>query len=185
VSDDYKEFISEFQSAITSKFDKTRLKIMVLGPNIDEKNNGAKLRKFIVEKCQEYAVAIRGEHKELVEMYKQIVGAGSHLCVYELDLAEQMDAIIIIPDSAGSLVELGMFANMEDICRRTLVLFSDEYGDENKPSFINLGPQLAYKNQGGKVRFVRYIEKEQIWDIVKGFIQIFKANKVNRERFRS
>jgi hypothetical protein len=181
LSDDYGGLISEYDAAISSKIEETPLKIMVLGPNTAATNSGAELRKFIIEKCRAYAVTIMGEHEKLIAVYRKKLGAGGHLCSHELTLATTVvDAIIIIPASPGSFVELGMFANVGDVCRRTLVLFNQDYVDEKKPTFIHLGPKVAYQNQGATVEFVNYSEKERVWEIVDRFVQIYKGNKFTK-----
>lgn len=179
--DDYATFYDGFQANLDEDFNKTQFSIMVLGPNTDKTTPAAQLRKFIIEKCESHGVTIKGEHKKLIGAYTRILGAGSHLCGYELYLAKKgVDAVIIIPASAGSWVELGMFALVEDVCQRTLVLFSDKYSDETIPTFIHLGPKLAYKKQGASVQYVDYTEKDLAWTTVAEFVQISKANKFHK-----
>jgi hypothetical protein len=184
--DEFEKLVNEFEASLDEEINKIRLRVMILGPNTDGTTTEAELRKFIIEKCEEQAITIKGEHKKLIEVYKKKIGTGGNLCGFELILAQKgVDAVIIIPASPGSLVELGMFANIEDICRRTLVLFSENYKDDSEPSFIHLGPKLAYKNQGATVEFVNYIEKEKVWKIVNQFVQIYKANKLHKTILKS
>jgi hypothetical protein len=186
LSDDYEKFYDDFQTALNEDLSKTHLSIMILGPNTEQTTPAAQLRKFIIEKCKSQAVTIKGEHKKLIGTYTKTLGAGSHLCGYELYLAKtKVDAVIIIPASAGSLVELGMFALVKEVCQRTLVLFSDVYSDETIPTFIHLGPKLAYKLQGATVEFVNYPQKDLIWETVAKFVEISKANKFHGRLLRT
>lgn len=179
--DDYAKFYDDFQANLDEDFNKTQFSIMVLGPNTDKTTRAAQLRKFIIEKCESHGVTIKGEHKKLSGAYTKILGAGSHLCGHELYLAkERVDAVIIIPASAGSLVELGMFALVQDVCQRTLVLFSHKYLDETIPTFIHLGPKLAYKKQGASVHYVDYRKKHLAWTTVAQFVEVSKANKFHK-----
>jgi len=75
-------------------------------------------------------------------------------------LAESVDAIIVLPESPGSFVELGAFTNNSNLARRVICIQDAKYKKDK--SFINSGPLRilrSYKN--GQVVFVDFknIEK--------------------------
>lgn len=154
---------------------------MVLGPNTAKRTLGARLRKSIIEACKAYATSVRGEHEQLIKIHQQITGTGHNLCSMERDMARHnVDAVVIIPDSAGSLVELGMFALEDDICEKTLVLFNDKYALEYEPSFMHRGPKLAYQARKSLIEFVNYRKRELVLDKVRQFLQSRKALKYDQ-----
>jgi hypothetical protein len=60
-------------------------------------------------------------------------------------LADSVDAIIIIPESAGSIAELGAFANDVRLRPKIVCLVDEKY--KSKKSFINRGPIKLIKNE--------------------------------------
>lgn len=79
-------------------------------------------------------------------------------------LADNSDFIVIICESAGSLVELGAFVNNPDTINKTIV------GIDNKrkrdKSFIMLGPVRYLENKGkGRIFYYSNIEKDDVKEI--------------------
>lgn len=86
-------------------------------------------------------------------------------------LAESVDAIVILPESPGSLAELGAFANNEDLANRIICIGQQKYS--KKKSFINYGPIRLIKNsRTGKVLNIRYDELDSPADKVKIYRRI-------------
>ena len=103
------------------------------------------------------------------------MGEHSNLCIYEAHLADKWaDAIIIIPDSAGSLVELGLFTLRHKIHPKIMVLFNTQHpATEN--SYINQGPRLDYKLGDAVVEDVEYTELDTVWNLVDDFLKKIKV----------
>lgn len=59
------------------------------------------------------------------------------LSILEDIIAKSVDSLLIFPESAGSLAELGLFSASKDICKKMLVVMEPKY---QEPSFIKLGP---------------------------------------------
>ena len=150
---------------------------MVFGPNTDHTDRGAQLRKFIIEQCNIHHTLVESEHEKLIEIHKKITGSTHNLCHMERELAKSVDGIIILPYSAGSLVELGMFAFESDIHAKTFVLFSDEYDKDLKDSFIGLGPKMSYHIGGASVEVIDYRKKKMAWSKIYQFLLDRKARK--------
>lgn len=173
-----KQVEDEYLQDLKDRSNKVRIKVLVLGPNTDAKSNGARLRKYIAVKCKkEQKIPIYAERKRLMDGYAKEIGKYADFCHYEKDLAvRKMDAIIIIPGSAGSFIELGLFAHVDGIHQKTLVLFNNQF-PSHTPTFINLGPRRSYKIRGADVHDVDYTNKKAVWVIVDDFLARRKAIK--------
>jgi hypothetical protein len=68
---------------------------------------------------------------------------GKDLLSLENLLAESIDVILIIPESPGSLAELGAFANDEKLRNKIVCLLDEKYKKDK--SFINQGPVKLIK----------------------------------------
>jgi hypothetical protein len=64
-------------------------------------------------------------------------GIYKNLMELEADLASICSMVVIILESAGSLVELGAFSQLPDLSKKIIVVKSSDFVDA--PSFINLG----------------------------------------------
>ncbi len=85
-------------------------------------------------------------------------GQGRHsLLNLENLLADSVDAVIILPESAGSLVELGAFSNNVQLAGKIVCVANNKY--RHNKSFINFGPhRLIRSTESGKVLHVDYAE---------------------------
>ena len=183
-----KQVEAEYFQLLKGLYNKTLIKILVLGPNTKETRPGSQLRKYIARKCKGskkgQIVPIYAERKRLIKAYTKTVGKYSDFCDYEKKLAYFVDAIVIIPDSAGSLVELGLFALEDDIHRKILVLFSNEYPAPQVPTFINLGPRKSYNRGAATVKDVDYTDKIGAWNIVDDFLSQIRAIVFSTKRLK-
>jgi len=170
--------VSEYFDSLDEDAKGIKINVLLLGPGINTKSLGAGLRKYIASKCQGGRNTIYGERKDLIGAFQRAMGKYADLCIYELDLAkrEWVDALIIIPDSGGSLVELGLFSLVYDIHPNTLVLFSKAHNPQNEDDFISLGPIRSYDF----VETVDYGDKEAVWNIVDEFLSRIKSKKFGK-----
>jgi hypothetical protein len=182
---DYKDFVNKFLVATDTRFKETNVCIMVFGPDLNDKRPAGALRNHLINNFKGENLAIKGEHKELIAIHRRKFKSNHDLCRVEYDLAKFVDAIIIIPDSPGSLVELGMFAILEDICRKTLILFCKDHEHPIVPSFISLGPRISYDGRGATVKFVDYSQIDTIMPIVDDFILKIRAQVYDRNLLAS
>ena len=172
---DFDGSVSEYFDSLGEDAKGIKINVLLLGPGLNTGTLGAKLRRYIEGRCKGERNAIYGERKDLINAFKKEIGKYADLCIYELDLArrEWVDALIIIPDSGGSLVELGLFSLVYDIHPNTLVLFSNKHNPQNEDDFINLGPKRSYIF----IETVDYSDKELVWDIVDKFLSRMKSKK--------
>ncbi len=70
------------------------------------------------------------------------------LLVFETDLAQIVELIILFCESEGSLAELGAFSMIEDIMKRLFVVVSEKHW--NEPSFVKLGPLRRIEREVGR-----------------------------------
>jgi len=183
------DLVKLYQS-IEDSFDieDTKIRILVFGPNLDKDGTGSELRRHIVQKCKyDEFIIVLAEHEEIQELYLKILGPIHDLCKMEFHLAvdkdkkngyDLIDGIILLPDSAGSLVELGMFVNEEEIHRKMLVLFNNKYETTITDSLIGKGAKLALDNgRRATTKIIDYQDFENSWAEVSKFLDLIKYNK--------
>ena len=88
-----------------------------------------------------------------------------------------IDGIILLPDSAGSLVELGMFVIEEKIHSKMLILFNKEYKAAIKNNFVGRGAKLAYDSGHAITKIIDYNDFDISWAKVSNFLKLIKSNK--------
>ena len=136
------------------------------------------LRKHILHKCDEYGILVRTEHADFQEPYRKLLGFRRNLCGLEYDAARHVDALIIIPDSPGSFIELGMFSLIGQVCEKTLILFSNCFSSPDKQfNFVFLGPKLSYEERKAKIEFIDYQNTDLAWERVYEFLHERRALK--------
>lgn len=176
---DYRLLMKKVDKGLQKELGRPEIKICVflLGPGDSDESSGKSLRKYLEKKCDKYGVAVKGEHKELVRIFNERTEGLLDLCIMEDWFArEYANAVIIIPYSAGSLVEMGMFTWKPEICSKTMLILSEEFPEE-KESFINQGTSIHYRAKGGTVTSVDYTKKRKIWKEVWNFLLKYKAEK--------
>jgi hypothetical protein len=125
-----------------------------------------------VEGCQVFM----GEHKRLIEQYNVAMGkpapaaddlSKTNLSRFELSLARWVHLVVILPESAGSLAELGMFSIADKLGSKLVLLMNAEYQADE--SFINHGPVRAAKKIGARVHYVDY--EYQSWPAIYDLVR--------------
>lgn len=180
MANDYVGFVRDYESATLASASEEQISVLVLGPNTRSRKPGAKLRKYIVDQCDKHKrITVKGEHKSLIQIFEQVAGEFADLCYYEFDLANRVNALVIIPSSSGSFIELGMFSVLESVCANSLVLFDRNF-ESHEDSFVKLGAKRAFDNRGGETIYIDYTDKEHAWSLVDKYLQ----NKQNNKRLR-
>lgn len=172
------EFYSNIEQAAHERWDKTPISAMVFGPDINSNNDSSILRKHIIDRCNEYGILVRTEHEDFVKVHRKLLGTNHNLCGLEYLAAKHIDAIVMIPNSPGSFIELGMFALINTVCVKTIILFSDEFSlPEKRLNFVFLGPKLAYEERKAQVEFIDYKRTDLAWEKVRSFLHQIRAKK--------
>lgn len=171
------------------------LRVLVLGPCFDDDSLGSALRSHIVDQCRQQQVdVVLAEHSELRQYFANFYDPIGDLCKMEWTLATQqdnntgydlIDAIVILPDSAGSLVELGMFVCENSIHTKILVLFNSKHEATFGTSFIGQGAKVALDNGRAMTTIMDYSDLPNSWTAVRRFPQIrrsFRMWEIQRKR---
>ena len=179
---DYRLLMKRVDRGLQKELGRPEIKICVflLGPGDSDDSNGKSLRKYLEKKCDEFGVVVKGEHKELIRIFNERTEGLLDLCILEDWFArEYANAVLIIPYSAGSLVEMGMFTWKDEICRKTMLILSEEFPEEEE-SFISKGTSMHYRSKGATVTSVDYRKKGKIWEEVWNFLLKYKAEKFEK-----
>ena len=180
----------ELYTSIEEAFDLSdvRIRILVFGPDLDGDKPGSELRNHIIRQCDnEQFTVVLTEYEEMQELFLKILGPVSDLCKVEYGLAlakdkntghDIIDAIIILPHSPGSFIELGMFAIDGRIHRKMLVLFSKEFEPTIADSFVGKGPKMALDNsRPGLTKLMDYQDLDSSWSEVSKFLEFVRSHK--------
>ncbi|MFI5452441.1 retron St85 family effector protein [Pedobacter sp. UC225_61] len=99
--------------------------------------------------------------------------ASSDLLSLENLLADSVDVVVVIPESAGSFAELGAFANNENLRIKMLCILDIKY--KRDKSFINQGPVKLVKrtNKDGVV----YIDETKLGKSTTGLSALFSLER--------
>lgn len=190
---DTQELCDEIEASLipkTPKFETKKIRVLVFGPDLKSKKRSSALRKYIIRKCanNEYNVILY-KHKQIERLcrhYQNILGPAHNLCRMEYHLAtaktpktrkDIIDGIVIIPDSAGSFIELGMLALADDAHLKTLVLFNKSHRSRMNSSFVGLGAKAALDNKA-KTKLIDYNNKKIALTEVSNFLAYIRGEKV-------
>ncbi len=173
------EFYEQYKQEKHERWDKTYISVMVFGPDTSKNTLGSQLRNYIINKCNDYGVTVRCEHERFIKIHRGILGPNRNLVFAEIDAARHVNAIIIIPDSPGSFIELGMLSPFKDIHQNVIILFKDKY-ESDDDSFVFMGPKLVYTENNAEIVHVNYRRKQIAWEKVKAFLHEKRADKYER-----
>jgi len=146
------------------------LNVIVFGPGDKDTRPSGCLRRRLLDHCRKYGCTPRTEHSDMARLDASMKHNLTNLCTMEKDHVLNADAIVIIPDSPGSFVELGMFALHKDIPSKCLLLLDREYFPTSPESFVALGPVKAYAQKHARIEYVQYQEADEVTSLVDGFL---------------
>lgn len=167
--------VERFRQSIDNSIATIDFNVVVMGPGLNEKTKPAELRRRLIDAAREYGTTVQPEHRGLHEESKQRLKDGYHLTALEIHLVEVSDLIVLIPDSAGALCELGFFGSQDFSARKMIILVNDRYPKSG--SYVADGPLIQAKNKGAQVEFVDYDSFERCWSIVESRIQKSRTEK--------
>ncbi|MBI2916473.1 MAG: hypothetical protein HYY01_00620 [Chloroflexi bacterium] len=156
------------------------LTVFVMGPDLTANRPSATLRQELISRCNLEGLAVKAEHEGVIAAVKRKLKSGFTLTHLEAFMAKDSDLIVIIPDSPGSIAELGYFALRQDLCPKMVILFEKQYLRQ-RSSYIAQGPRKAARDFSAEVKFVDYSRPAQVWTrVLLPRIQKAKAAKVLR-----
>jgi hypothetical protein len=182
-------FAEGFYQFVKGDLDDEEVKVFLCGEGLDESRKiedqtDSNIRAFLKVKIEEQVKGCKvtlAEHKKLIEAYSRAIGEiggpqYENLTDYELQLAHWADLVVILPNSAGSIAELGMFAVAKQIAPKLLIFFDQTYGLK---SYIWNGPIRAAcaPTRRSQVVVTEYKNVGQILDTVVRRVRQEKSTK--------
>ena len=191
-----RKLADDFYQFAKGDYDDIKVKVFLCGEALDESRTieeqaTSNLRAYLKVKLEEQVrgcVVTLAEHKNLIDAYvRATVEPGDteypNLTDYELVLAHWADLIVILPSSAGSIAELGMFAVLPKYTSKLLILFDQRYGFR---SYLWNGPIKAATPRGSRVVVTEYKNADQVLETVVRRVRdeksIKRSNKLLSER---
>ena len=169
----------KLEESIELSFRETPIDIVVMGPGLDETTDAAVLRRDIIDAASEYGVTIQPEHRGLIETSEELLEGGHHLTAFETHLVAISDLVVLIPDSPGSLCELGLFSTYEEAAKKMLVLASDDYPRQG--TYVSDGPLTAAAHNLAEVHYLNYSDFDTAWRHVKNRLQRIRTERSLRK----
>ena len=155
-----------------------RLKIFLAGPYIEKQNAGPEvkelpavaLRKSLLLHLEQRNDVSLGEHRGMLNLTSEIVDGLAHAALAELAvIRKEIDAVIIIPASAGSFCELGAWSQIKPIAEKMLILCDKEH--EGQQSYMSTGVLTLAAYHGARVHWVDYNDIESAKTLVAQFLE--------------
>jgi hypothetical protein len=167
-----------FQNAATAAG--LQFKVFLAGPYIEttgkKPRNGAakkahRLRYELFHRLSKFGwIVTMGEYQGLIDAANAILGTRNNAASAEvLHAKRSTDAVVMLPSSPGSFLELGAFAFHDDICRKMLIVI-DKKHETDKPNYLNTGPIPGAIARGATVHFIDYDDHSNCWATVEKFI---------------
>ncbi len=140
-------------------------------PRKNSRNSAANLRYFLFHKLTECGWQVTlGEYEKMIGATVPLLGDQNNAALAEFDHAKsrRTDAIVMLPSSPGSFLELGSFCHDENICRKMLVIIDEQY--KTHKNYMNSGPIIEAEANGAKIEFIDYLNKDSCWISVEPFV---------------
>jgi hypothetical protein len=150
-------------------------------PRKNARNQAAVLRYKLYHALEgEGWIVTLGEYEKLIEAADPLLGDHNNAALAEISHARstETDAIIMLPSSPGSFLELGAFSNIEEICIKMLVIVDAQYREHK--NYMNSGPIKAAQDNRADVRFIDYADFNTCWEAVEAFVTARARKKAAR-----
>lgn len=151
-------------------------------PRKNSRNTAAVLRHFLFHELAKAGWYVTlGEYEKLIEATAPLLGDQNNAALAEISHAKssRTDAIVMLPSSPGSFLELGSFCHDGDICRKMLVIVDAQY--QAHQNYMNTGPLIEAEANGAKVEFINYSDKEYCWSSVESFVTARARRRAAKE----
>ena len=142
-------------------------------PNAKSSNTAKILRYELINQLRDDGWIITlGEYQELINDSKQIFGKSHNTLLAELShvIDDNVHAVIMLPSSPGSFLELGTFCRIEEICKKMLIVVDKKYKPESKKSYLKSGPLEEAKGNYAEVEYISYSNIKECTKVVSAFI---------------
>ena len=150
-------------------------------PRKNSRNTAAVLRYSLFHKLTNAGWHVTlGEYEKLIDATKPLLGDQNNAALAEFNHAKsrRTDAIVMLPSSPGSFLELGSFSHNEDICRKMLVIVDAQY--KTRKNYMNTGPIIEAGANGAKVEYIDYANIDLCWSSVEFFVKTRAGRRAAR-----
>lgn len=190
-TDQRETVLKDFVDRVAQATRETPLTVFVCGPAVftskgtKSRRRGARIRDFVSKKIAERGLTVFwGEHRSLRNAGKGISLESFTDADREVHFAEKSaDLILIFPDSAGSIAELGGFSLHEHIAPKMLVVFdaSRRFGK----GFVITAVARAAKTRKAQIKFKDYSQKADVWTTVEQVLTKIQTVKLTSKSYAS
>ncbi|MEK9844074.1 hypothetical protein [Thalassospira sp.] len=153
--------------------------VFLAGPFIDtakrprkSKGNRAALLRYELFHIldREGWIVTLGEYQKLIDAAEPALGEHNNAALAEIKHArdKSTDAIVMLPSSPGSFLELGAFASINDICTKMLIIVDKQY--EAHTNYMNTGPLKSAAIKHATLKFIDYSDIEACAKEVEQFV---------------
>ncbi len=171
--------IDAFEKRQTELRPSVKLTVLVCGPSVVDENGresakpSAQVRRYVSEMMeQEGHCPVWGEHLTPPgpggknQWIRRFNNADKEI-LFAVDV--RTDLVVVLPDSAGSLAELGAFCTHKDVSAKLLVIFHKQYKD--KRSFVCRALAKAARSRKATIRFRDYADPSAVWKEVRKVLE--------------
>lgn len=170
--EDYRKLALKIKDEIFAPVNQLKTTIFLCGADI---HNNDSIRGKIVSALAKKKYAFSYDIIYPEDIFDELLynHQGNDLLSLENLLAENVDAVVIVPESPGSFTELGAFANNIELRKKVLCLIEKRF--KKKKSFINQGPlKLIKKSNKHGVRFIDVDKLDKELDDLRPILKRFK-----------
>jgi hypothetical protein len=166
------------KAAIDKSISAAAVDVVIMGPALPEPGKvalpAAALREILIRNCESWGAAVAPEHG-IIRAAATGLGTGHDLCTYEHFVVTHCDLLVIVPDSAGSLCELGYFAMQQDTCKKMIILHNERYPAVG--SYVAEGPTRAALQHRAIVHYIDYNDVNAAWALVRAPIEVIRTRR--------
>jgi hypothetical protein len=124
-----------------------------------------------------------GEHSGVGEIGDEHLRTRSSVLPTEIVLADNADAIVLLPASPGSFCELGSWVLNKGLCEKMLLLPDRQF--ENSTGYLALGPYKTAIHQGASLVWTDYSDHNAAVGIVERYLATIEDSVLLRSILRA
>jgi hypothetical protein len=180
----------KFDRFLESARGKAEVRVFLCGKGIDQTKTLLELahakadkRAYLWERLEKEhpgCTVLLGEHDHLIAAYGRIFQKSDtkdpksvNLARFEATLSRHVHLIVLFPESAGSLAELGLFACPGGVAEKLFVIV--EKWRETEPTYHNgylaRGPMASVKSAKGRIKYLDYDDLEAIYNAISEVVE--------------
>lgn len=112
-----------------------------------------------------------GEYTQLIAAYADALKTQNDAHVVEVAHARTVaDAVIMLPSSPGSFLELGAFSLYEQVCKKMLIIVDKKY-EKSEPNYLNTGPLRRAASNYAEISYIDYEDHAACFGAASEFIE--------------